>query len=95
MARAAVGDSAWLTVDPWEITRRRVLDYLSVLDHVREILDDAFPDENIRLIMLCDGNELPKLSTGALQVRREKGGEREPGKGREERRGDLCGDHLC
>ena len=35
MARLSVGDSAWLTVDPWEITRRRVLDYLAVLDHVR------------------------------------------------------------
>jgi nicotinate (nicotinamide) nucleotide adenylyltransferase len=66
MARAAVGDSAWLTVDPWEITRRRVLDYLSVLDHVREIIADAFPEENIKLIMLTDGNELPKLSTKSL-----------------------------
>jgi nicotinic acid mononucleotide adenylyltransferase len=69
MARAAVGDSAWLTVDPWEITRRRVLDYTSVLDHVREIVSVAFPEENIKLIMLCDGNELPKLSTEALTKR--------------------------
>jgi len=69
MARAAVGDSAWLTVDPWEITRRRVLDYLSVLDHVREMVNKTFAGENIKLIMLCDGNELPKLSTSALQER--------------------------
>ena len=70
MARLSVGDSAWLTVDPWEITRRRVLDYLSVLDHVREIIDEAFPQEKIRLIYLVDGNSLPKLSVPALQERR-------------------------
>eukprot|EP00518_Triparma_eleuthera_P016652 CAMPEP_0197550970 /NCGR_PEP_ID=MMETSP1320-20131121/4384_1 /TAXON_ID=91990 /ORGANISM="Bolidomonas sp., Strain RCC2347" /LENGTH=752 /DNA_ID=CAMNT_0043111405 /DNA_START=129 /DNA_END=2384 /DNA_ORIENTATION=- len=70
MARLSVGDSAWLTVDPWEITRRRVLDYLSVLDHVREIIDEAFPHEKIRLIYLVDGNTLPKLSVPALQERR-------------------------
>eukprot|EP00520_Triparma_pacifica_P009530 CAMPEP_0118667534 /NCGR_PEP_ID=MMETSP0785-20121206/19842_1 /TAXON_ID=91992 /ORGANISM="Bolidomonas pacifica, Strain CCMP 1866" /LENGTH=747 /DNA_ID=CAMNT_0006562003 /DNA_START=90 /DNA_END=2333 /DNA_ORIENTATION=+ len=69
MARLAVGDSAWLTVDPWEITRRRVLDYLSVLDHIREIVDSAFPDERIRLIFLTDGNQLPKLSSTALTQR--------------------------
>jgi nicotinic acid mononucleotide adenylyltransferase len=69
MARLAVGDSAWLTVDPWEITRRRVLDYLSVLDHIREIVDSAFQDENIRLIFLTDGNQLPKLSATALTQR--------------------------
>jgi nicotinic acid mononucleotide adenylyltransferase len=69
MARLAVGDSAWLTVDPWEITRRRVLDYLSVLDHIREIVDSAFQDEKIRLIFLTDGNQLPKLSATALTQR--------------------------
>ena len=58
--------SAWLTVDPWEITRRRVLDYLSVLDHVREMVNSAFPDVNIKLIYLCKGNMLPKLSTTSL-----------------------------
>ncbi|KAG5176335.1 hypothetical protein JKP88DRAFT_129576, partial [Tribonema minus] len=31
MARCAVGDFGWLVVDPWEITRRRMMDYLSVL----------------------------------------------------------------
>jgi len=69
MARLAVGDSAWLTVDPWEITRRRVLDYLSVLDHIREIVDKAFPEERIRLIFLTDGNQLPKLSSSVLTQR--------------------------
>ena len=66
MARVSVGDSAWLTVDPWEITRRRVLDYLAVLDHVREIMGQAFPEEKIKLIYLCKGNMLPKLSTSSL-----------------------------
>ncbi|GMH68473.1 hypothetical protein TL16_g04939 [Triparma laevis f. inornata] len=70
MARLSVGDSAWLTVDPWEITRRRVLDYLSVLDHVREIIDEAFPHLNIRLIYMTDGNNLPKLSVPALKERK-------------------------
>jgi len=69
MARLTVGDSAWLTVDPWEITRRRVLDYLSVLDHVRELVENAFPSVNIKLIYLCKGNMLPKLNSEALVER--------------------------
>ena len=69
MARLSVGDSAWLTVDPWEITRRRVLDYLSVLDHVKALISDAFPTVNIKLIYLCKGNMLPKLNSEALVER--------------------------
>lgn len=37
MARAVVGDSSWLTVDAWEVTRRRTLDYFFVLEHAREL----------------------------------------------------------
>ncbi|CAM9641465.1 unnamed protein product, partial [Heterosigma akashiwo] len=43
MARLAVGDSSWLSVDPWEITRRRIMDYVSVLDHVASALAQFFP----------------------------------------------------
>jgi len=28
---------AWVTVDRWEVTRRAALDYLSVLEHARQV----------------------------------------------------------
>ena len=54
MVRAAVGGSPWLTVDSWEITRRRVLDYLSTLDHIRQLFEQRFPDlmAPVRFVLL-------------------------------------------
>jgi len=67
MARKAVGDSTWLTVDPWEITRRRVMDYLSVLDHVQTLFDSCFPGLPIKIILLCNPSVLVKLSPDDLR----------------------------
>jgi nicotinic acid mononucleotide adenylyltransferase len=52
MARCAVGDSTWLTVDPWEITRRRVMDYMSVLEHVTQLIEACFPGLNVKVSLL-------------------------------------------
>ena len=55
LIRAAVARSSWLEVDPWEITRRRVMDYLSVLKHTQELFEHQFPDFPIKVhyIVLC------------------------------------------
>lgn len=69
MARCAVGDSTWLTVDPWEITRKRVLDYLSVLEHVTHLLDLCFPGLSVKVIYLCNSDVLMKLCPESLRSR--------------------------
>lgn len=42
-AAIGVGGSSWLTVDPWEATRRRSLEKMSLLDHVRDMLKGEAP----------------------------------------------------
>ncbi|CAM9123895.1 unnamed protein product, partial [Choristocarpus tenellus] len=70
MARAAVGNNSWLTVDPWEITRRRIMDYMSVLEHVRDVLHDTFPGllANITILYLCPASQVLKLNPTLLRV---------------------------
>ena len=62
IARASVGESSWLTVDPWEITRRRTMDYLSVLEHVGELFASTWPSLSIKIIVLASPNRMLKLS---------------------------------
>lgn len=38
VAQLLVQNSKWLSVDPWEITRRRAMDYLSLLEHTTAML---------------------------------------------------------
>ncbi|KAA0166458.1 hypothetical protein FNF28_03099 [Cafeteria roenbergensis] len=42
MCEIAVSGSSWLAVGRWEATRRRVMPYHSVLQHVQELLNNAF-----------------------------------------------------
>lgn len=67
MARLMVGSSSWLTVDPWEMTRRRVMDYMSVLEHVNFIIKEKFPSETIKIVYLCKGRQVLKLSPTSLK----------------------------
>lgn len=69
MVRAAVGGSPWLTVDSWEITRRRVLDYLSTLDHIRQLFEQRFPDlmAPVRFVLLVAPDQLLQLNLGELK----------------------------
>mmetsp|Transcript_31107 Transcript_31107/g.93253 ORF Transcript_31107/g.93253 Transcript_31107/m.93253 type:complete len:436 (-) Transcript_31107:337-1644(-) len=69
MVRVAVGGSPWLTVDSWEITRRRILDYLSTLDHIRQLFEQRFPGLNapVRFVLLVTPDELLRLNLGELK----------------------------
>ena len=69
MARAAVGGSPWLTVDSWEITRRRILDYLSTLDHVRQLFEQRFPELTlpVRFVLLVAPDQLLRLNLEELR----------------------------
>lgn len=67
VAQLMVAGSKWLSVDPWEITRRRTMDYMSLLQHCRAILTEQFPDEEIKIIYLCKENMVPKISPAAMR----------------------------
>ncbi|ETV97765.1 hypothetical protein H310_09122 [Aphanomyces invadans] len=67
MLEAATASSTWIEVDKWEITRRRVLDYLSTLTHVREICEHQFPHFKFRVLYVCGVNTIVKLSHTALK----------------------------
>lgn len=58
----------WVTVDKWEVTRRASMDYLSVLDHVRAVTSDAFPElGDIQVYYVCDGSDMIRASPVALK----------------------------
>lgn len=59
----------WLTVDPWEITRKRVMDYMSVLEHVQALFEACFRELPIKLIYLCNSDMLMKLSPDEMRDR--------------------------
>jgi len=67
VAQLSVKDSIWVSVDPWEITRRRVMDYLSVLEHTARRALDEFAGFNIKIMYLCKHNMVPNLSAKALK----------------------------
>ncbi|OQS07789.1 hypothetical protein THRCLA_00217, partial [Thraustotheca clavata] len=81
MLEAATATSSWIEVDKWEITRRRVLDYLSTLTHVREVWQcheklyantikicmNQFPEHKFRVMYVCGVNTIVKLSHSALR----------------------------
>ena len=68
VAQLMVQESKWISVDPWEITRRRPLDYLSLLQHTRETLLEQFPGVDIKVIYLCKANAVPLLSPSSLRA---------------------------
>lgn len=67
LIETAVASSSWIEVDKWEITRRRVLDYLSTLTHVREMCDSHFPQFKFHVMYVCGCNTVVKLSHSALR----------------------------
>jgi len=56
------------SIDPWEITRRRSMDYLSLLEHVSTMLKGFFPEIEIRVLYLCKGSVVPLLSVSSLRA---------------------------
>ncbi|KAL3661359.1 hypothetical protein V7S43_013563 [Phytophthora oleae] len=67
LVETAVAPSSWIEVDKWEITRRRVLDYLSTLTHVREMCESHFPQYRFHVMYVCGCNTVVKLSHSALR----------------------------
>lgn len=68
IAQLMVQESKWLSVDPWEITRRRPMDYLSLLQHTRDTLGEYFPGVDIKVMLLCKHNAVPLLSQATLRA---------------------------
>ena len=67
IAQLLVSNSKWLSIDPWEMTRRRPMDYLSLLEHTSAMLKEQFPTVSIQVVLVVKANAVPKLSA---QVRR-------------------------
>lgn len=58
---------SWLAVDPWEVTRKRIMDYMSVLEHAKEVCDETFPGHacDIAILYMCQASQVifAKFST--------------------------------
>eukprot|EP01039_Chlorochromonas_danica_P000427 gene426-461_t len=67
IAQLLVESSQFLSIDPWEITRRRAMDYLSLLEHSQNILKIRFPDFSIKLFYMTKPNNVVMLSPQALR----------------------------
>jgi nicotinic acid mononucleotide adenylyltransferase len=69
ISQLSVKDSIWVNVDPWEITRRRVMDYLSILEHLSVMIQLEFQDldVNIKPLYLFKAFMFPNLSIKALK----------------------------
>lgn len=69
MVKLAVGDSSWMVLDPWELTRRRILDYISVLNRARDLMSERCPQEaaTMKILYLCKASQIPTLHPGLLE----------------------------
>eukprot|EP00605_Chrysophyceae_sp_TOSAG23-4_P002463 GSChrysophyteH1.ASY1.ANO1.2722.1 assembled CDS len=67
IAQLLVKDSKWLSIDPWEITRRRPMDYLSLLQHTSKMLSSHFPEIDIKVLYLAKANAVPKIAPSHLR----------------------------
>jgi len=67
ISQLLVQDSKWFSIDPWEITRRRAMDYLSLLEHHTEVLKEFFPDFDIKILYLCKPTMVAKISPQSLR----------------------------
>lgn len=67
IAQLCVKNSMWVNVDPWEITRRRVMDYLSLLEHVQLMVNAEFSAYNVKIMYLCKANVIPNISAKAMR----------------------------
>ena len=56
-----------MSIDPWELTRKRSMDYLSLLEHTSKLLKANFPEINIRVLYLCKGSLVPLLSVQSMK----------------------------
>ncbi|CAM9345284.1 unnamed protein product [Ectocarpus sp. 12 AP-2014] len=70
MARAAVGKGSWLAVDSWEVTRKRIMDYMSVLEHAKEVCHETFPGHagDITILYMCQASQIHHLNPAMLRA---------------------------
>lgn len=56
---------SWLVVDPWEVTRRRIMDYMSVLEHAKEVCQETFPGfaGGITILYMCQASQVINTTT--------------------------------
>ncbi len=67
ISQMCVEQSKWMSVDPWEITRRRSMEYSSLLEHVSSMMQHNFPSIDIRVMLLCKSNAIPLISPSVLR----------------------------
>lgn len=69
MGKLAIEGSDWLTVDPWEATRLHMLDYMSLIAHVQQLLATAVPAvaDTVQIYLFCKYTRLVKLSPSGLR----------------------------
>ena len=68
ISQMLVKDSKWLSIDPWEITRRRPMDYLSLIEHTHQMLGSHFPEIEFKVIYLAKANTVPKIAPAHLKA---------------------------
>ena len=68
VAQLLVKDSKWLSIDPWEITRRRPMDYLSLLEHTHKMLGEHFPSIEFKVLYLAKANAVPLIAPAHLRA---------------------------
>lgn len=70
IAQLLVESSQFLSIDPWEMTRRRAMDYLSLIEHTLSIMRARFADiaPSCKIYYLCKSNSVVKLSPQALRA---------------------------
>lgn len=58
--RVLFSSDSWLAVDPWEVTRKRIMDYMSVLEHAKEVCHETFPGHvgNITILYMCQPSQV-------------------------------------
>lgn len=57
--------ASWLAVDPWEVTRKRIMDYMSVLEHAKEVCHETFPGHagDITILYMCQASQVTLFFT--------------------------------
>lgn len=61
---------SWLVVDPWEVTRRRIMDYMSVLEHAKEVCHETFPGfaGDITILYMCQASQVINAITHSSRL---------------------------
>ena len=67
VSQLMVQNDKFISIDPWEMSRKRAMDYLSVLQHCKEILHEILPNIKTKIIYVCTDNVIPKISLNAMK----------------------------